>query len=45
MLELADREGVKLRRRYGKEVRACVRAQRWRKDHSSAKERTKSSDV
>jgi len=30
--KLADRQGVKLRRRYRKAVRHCVRAQRWRKD-------------
>lgn len=30
--KLADRNGVKLRRRYGKAVRQCVMAQRWRKD-------------
>ncbi len=30
--KLADRNGVKLRRRYRKAVRHCVRAQRWRKD-------------
>jgi len=30
--KLADRHGVKLRRRYRKAVRHCVRAQRWRKD-------------
>lgn len=30
--KLADRHGVKLRRRYRKAVRYCVRAQRWRKD-------------
>jgi IS5 family transposase len=30
--KLADREGVRLRRRYRKEVRACLMAQRWRKD-------------
>jgi IS5 family transposase len=29
---LADRNGVRLRRRYRKEVRACMMAQRWRKD-------------
>jgi IS5 family transposase len=28
----ADKNGVKLRRRYGKEVRRCLMAQRWRKD-------------
>jgi len=28
----ADRHGVKLRRRYAKEVRRCVQVQRWRKD-------------
>jgi IS5 family transposase len=30
--KLADRNGVKLRRRYRKAVRQCVMAQRWRKD-------------
>jgi len=30
--KLADRHGVKLRRRYRKAVRHCVRAQRWRRD-------------
>jgi IS5 family transposase len=30
--KLADRNGVKLRRRYRKAVRHCVLAQRWRKD-------------
>jgi len=30
--KLADRNAVKLRRRYGKEVRRCLMAQRWRKD-------------
>ena len=30
--KLADRNEVKLRRRYGKEVRRCLMAQRWRKD-------------
>ncbi len=30
--KLADRNAVKLRRRYGKEVRRCLIAQRWRKD-------------
>ncbi len=30
--KLADQNGVKLRRRYRKAVRACVMAQRWRKD-------------
>jgi len=30
--KLADRHGVKLRRRYRKAVRQCVTAQRWRKD-------------
>ena len=30
--KLADKEGVRLRRRYRKEVRACLMAQRWRKD-------------
>ena len=30
--KLADRNGVKLRRRYRKAVRHCVMAQRWRKD-------------
>jgi IS5 family transposase len=29
---VADRHGVKLRRRYGKEVRRCLMAQRWRKN-------------
>jgi IS5 family transposase len=30
--KVADRNGVKLRRRYRKAVRQCVMAQRWRKD-------------
>ena len=30
--KLADRNGVKLRRRYRKAVRSCVMAQRWRRD-------------
>jgi hypothetical protein len=30
--KMADRNAVKLRRRYGKEVRRCLMAQRWRKD-------------
>lgn len=30
--KLADRHGVKLRRRYRKALRHCVRAQRWRQD-------------
>ncbi len=30
--KLADKEGVSLRRRYRKEVRHCLLAQRWRKD-------------
>jgi IS5 family transposase len=30
--KLADGNAVKLRRRYGKEVRQCLMAQRWRKD-------------
>ena len=30
--KLADRSAVRLRRRYRKEVRACLMAQRWRKD-------------
>ena len=29
---LADRHGIRLRRRYRKEVRKCLMAQRWRKD-------------
>jgi transposase, IS5 family len=35
--KLADRHGVKLRRRYRKAVRYCVRAQRWRKDRRKRK--------
>lgn len=35
--KLADRHGVKLRRRYRKAVRHCVRAQRWRKDRRQRK--------
>ena len=30
--KVADRNGVKLRRRYGREVRRCLMAQRWRKN-------------
>ena len=30
--KLADRSAVRLRRRYRKEVRGCIMAQRWRKD-------------
>lgn len=30
--KLADRQGIRLRRRYRKEVRVCLFAQRWRKD-------------
>lgn len=30
--KLADAQGIRLRRRYGKEVRNCQLAQRWRKD-------------
>ena len=36
--KLADRNEVKLRRRYGKEVRRCLMAQRWRKDPRKRKE-------
>ena len=35
--KLADRNGVRLRRRYRKEVRACVMAQRLRKDRRKRK--------
>jgi IS5 family transposase len=35
--KLADRNGVKLRRRYRKAVRQCVMAQRWRKDPKKRK--------
>jgi transposase, IS5 family len=35
--KLADRNGVKLRRRYRKAVRYCVMAQRWRKDPKKRK--------
>ena len=35
--KLADRNGVKLRRRYRKAVRQCVMAQRWRKDPGKRK--------
>ena len=35
--KLADRNGVKLRRRYRKAVRHCVRAQRWRRDPKKRK--------
>ena len=35
--KLADRHGVKLRRRYRKAVRHCVRAQRWHKDRRKRK--------
>ena len=35
--KLADRHGVKLRRRYRKAVRYCVRAQRWRRDRRKRK--------
>lgn len=34
---VADRNGVKLRRRYRKAVRQCVMAQRWRKDPKKRK--------
>ena len=36
--KLADRNEVKLRRRYSKEVRRCLMAQRWRKDPRKRKE-------
>src|SRR5690606_6471975 len=29
--KLAEEQGIKLRRRYGKEVKRCVMAQRWRR--------------
>jgi len=35
--KLADRNGVKLRRRYRKAVRHCVMAQRWRRDPKKRK--------
>jgi IS5 family transposase len=35
--QLADRNGVKLRRRYRKAVRQCVMAQRWRRDPQKRK--------
>lgn len=35
--KVADRNGVKLRRRYRKAVRQCVMAQRWRKDPKKRK--------
>lgn len=35
--KLADRNGVKLRRRYRKAVRHCLMAQRWRKDPKKRK--------
>jgi len=35
--KLADRHGVKLRRRYRKAARYCVRAQRWRRDRRKRK--------
>ena len=35
--KLADRHGVKLRRRYRKAVRHCVMAQRWRRDPKKRK--------
>lgn len=35
--KLADKEGVSLRRRYGKEVRHCLLMQRWRKEAKQAK--------
>src|SRR5271157_61765 len=35
--KLADRNGVKLRRRYRKAVRQCVMAQRWRRDPKKRK--------
>ena len=35
--KLADRHGVKLRRRYRKAVRHCLMAQRWRKDRRKRK--------
>lgn len=35
--KLADRHGVRLRRRYRKAVRHCVMAQRWRKDPKKRK--------
>src|ERR1017187_6407027 len=35
--KLADRNGVKLRRRYRKAVRQCVMAQRWRKEPKQRK--------
>ncbi len=35
--KLADKEGVRLRRRYRKEVRHCLLKQRWRKDPRQAK--------
>ncbi len=35
--KLADRHGVKLRRRYRKAVRQCVMAQRWRRDPKKRK--------
>lgn len=35
--KLADRNGVKLRRRYRKAVRHCMMAQRWRKDPKKRK--------
>lgn len=38
---LADAEGVQLRRRYGKEVRQCVMAQRWTRDREKIKQARK----
>jgi IS5 family transposase len=35
--KLADAHGVRLRRRYGKEVRHCLMAQRWRRDRRQKK--------
>lgn len=35
--KLADRNGVKLRRRYRRAVRHCVMAQRWRRDPKKRK--------
>jgi IS5 family transposase len=35
--KVADQNGVKLRRRYGKAVKQCVMAQRWRKDPNKRK--------
>ena len=39
--KMAERNAVKLRRRYGKEVRRCLMAQRWRKDPRKRKEARK----